>query len=185
MPFRDAGFKTTLIATGVLDFLADENGISAILNEARRVTRIQGNIFVAFFGATPQAEELAEYTGLLSEGSLDLGTLGRIFAEPGNPARKIVAQTLRNPDRSIPGLLSRWLRAFLSMPGRTFRRARSARVLMKKAGAGEVPALEKLLHHLPERMLLRSSGQIRGILASAHFPPRSIIESDNCKIARL
>lgn len=185
LPFEDGGFKTTLIATGVLDFVNDGNRIAAILNEARRVTSSQGNLFVAFFGATTQAEELAGYVGILSEGSLDLRTLGRIFAGSGNPAGKIVARIRTDPTRSIPGLLFRWLQAFLSMPGKTLRRMWRGRVLMKKMRAGEIPALDALLDNLPERMFIRSSLQIRELLAGLNFAAQNILEFDNCKIARL
>lgn len=185
LPFEKGVFQTTLIATGVLDFRDDTKGIRAILGEARRVTGIQGKIFVAFFGATPQAEKLAEYIGLLSEGLLDLKTLGRIFAESENPARKIAARILPDPNRSILGFLSRSLRAFLSMPGRSLNRMRSGRALMKKIRAGEIPTLDTLVENLPEYMFIRSHRQIRELLAEVNSPSQDILEFDNCKIARL
>lgn len=42
MPFEKDQFKTSIAATGVIDFVNDAGQISAIINEVRRVTDAQG-----------------------------------------------------------------------------------------------------------------------------------------------
>ena len=104
---------------------------------------------------------------------------------PENPVKQIIALIRKDPNKSIPGLVFRWVRAFISMPGRISKRIKSGRALMKKVRAGEIPSLEVLLNSLPERMFIRSGDQIRELFAGLNFPPQRIMEFDNCKIARL
>ena len=56
MPFEDRSYKTSIIATGVVDFLSDEEEIRLIINEARRVTDDSGKVFVAFYRYHPEVE---------------------------------------------------------------------------------------------------------------------------------
>jgi len=68
MPFQDNQFATSIVATGVIDFLDDDDDqIRMILNEVKRVTDDQGEIFVAFIGFTPQNEELFRYVGAITD----------------------------------------------------------------------------------------------------------------------
>jgi ubiquinone/menaquinone biosynthesis C-methylase UbiE len=67
LPFTSNVYKTTIIATGVVDFLHDEGQIGSIVNEARRVTQDSGNVLVAFVRAHPVAERFAKRVGLITD----------------------------------------------------------------------------------------------------------------------
>jgi hypothetical protein len=69
MPVDDNTYQTSVIATGVIDFLDDEEQIRSILNEAVRVTEDNGKVFIAFYRLQTQAEELMRYVGLLTDDS--------------------------------------------------------------------------------------------------------------------
>src|SRR5438034_2247801 len=49
LPFGNGTYKTIIYATGVIDFISDDNEIRVIMDEARRVVEHEGNIFVAFY----------------------------------------------------------------------------------------------------------------------------------------
>ena len=49
MPFGAGKYETIIYATGVIDFMANEDLIGTILNEARRVISHAGKVFVAFY----------------------------------------------------------------------------------------------------------------------------------------
>jgi 2-polyprenyl-3-methyl-5-hydroxy-6-metoxy-1,4-benzoquinol methylase len=48
MPFGEGIYETIIIASGVVDFMGDEEQIGAIMDEAKRIINPSGNIFVAF-----------------------------------------------------------------------------------------------------------------------------------------
>ena len=69
MPFADGRYKTSIIATGVIDFLNDEEQIKLIMDETRRVTG-SGQVFVAFYKYHPRVEELLRTTYLITNDGL-------------------------------------------------------------------------------------------------------------------
>ncbi len=66
LPFANQTYNTTIIATGVVDFMVDESQIGLIVNEARRVTQDTGKVLVAFFGTHPAAERFSRRIGLIT-----------------------------------------------------------------------------------------------------------------------
>ena len=54
MPFANNSYKTSVIASGVVDFINDEEQIQSIINETLRVTDDSGKVFVAFYDDHPR-----------------------------------------------------------------------------------------------------------------------------------
>jgi hypothetical protein len=65
MPFENGRYRTVLFATGVIDFMGDEEQIRLILNEGKRVVKPSGTIFVAFYKMSVALEQLLKRVGLL------------------------------------------------------------------------------------------------------------------------
>jgi hypothetical protein len=185
MPFENGQFSASIIATGVIDFLDDRGQIGAIINETMRVTCAQGEVFVALLGLTPQTEELLKYIGVVSDNQVDLKMLGQMLTRSQNPLREIIKVVRGDPDKSIPVLVYRFIRSFMSTRKRAIARIKGPRTLMKKAKRGEVADPKILVTHLPKRAFLRSDRQIHELFTALNFPPRKIFVFDNCKIARL
>lgn len=70
MPFNDATYGTLIYATGVIDFMADVEGIRSILDEGRRIVDPSGKIFVAFYRLSRAQEEFLTRLGLLRQNVL-------------------------------------------------------------------------------------------------------------------
>jgi hypothetical protein len=102
-----------------------------------------------------------------------------------NPPKAILAIIRKDPHKSIPGLLFRAIRAFASMPKRAMARIKAVRELKRGVGSGKLENLNVMADHLPEHMVIRSSGQIRELFGGLKFPPRNIFVFDNCKIVQL
>ncbi len=185
MPFATGQFTTTIVATGVIDFLEDSGQIGAIVNEVRRVTEAQGEILVALFGFTPKAEELLKYIGILSDNKLNLRMWLQIIAGSKSPPKEIIAIIRKDPGKSVPGLLLRAVKAFLSMRKRAGARVRALRELKRQVKSGNLENLSIMTDHLPECMFIRSSAQIRDLFGRLNYPPRNIFVFDNCKIVQL
>ena len=72
LPFGEGTYDTIIYTTGVVDFIGDEGHINVILNEARRVVRRSGNIFVAFYRLSAPWEDFLVRLGLLRNHVLSL-----------------------------------------------------------------------------------------------------------------
>ena len=70
MQLGDSTYETIIYATGVVDFNSDENAIQRILAEGRRVLRLDGRVFVAFYRLSPALEKFSTRLGLLNDGVL-------------------------------------------------------------------------------------------------------------------
>jgi len=66
MPFGKGTYRTVIYATGVIDFMMDEEQIRVILKEARRIAEDSGNIFVAFYRFSASTEKFLIKLGLLN-----------------------------------------------------------------------------------------------------------------------
>jgi len=67
MPVDDNTYKTSIIATGVIDFMDDEEQIRSILNEVKRVTEDSGKIFIGFFQWNVRGASIMRYLGLITD----------------------------------------------------------------------------------------------------------------------
>lgn len=68
MPFGAGAYRTIVYATGVLDFMLDEEEIATILKEGRRVVHLSGKIFVAFYKLSRALEDFMTRLGLFRDG---------------------------------------------------------------------------------------------------------------------
>jgi SAM-dependent methyltransferase len=186
MPFQDGQFKTSIVATGVIDFLDDTDQIRAIIKEVRRVTVAHGELFVALLGMTPQTEELLKYIGVLSENNqLNVRMWYQIIWGPKGILKEVLTIIRRDPNKSTIGFILRLIRSFMSMRKRATTRIRALKELKAKIKRGEITHPKILFDNLPGEAFLRSKEQIYELFRSLNFPPRNIFVFDNCKIARL
>jgi hypothetical protein len=65
MPFPDNSYRTSIIATGVIDFIDDKDLIESIINETLRVTDDTGNLLAAFYKYHPKVEDMLRYAGFI------------------------------------------------------------------------------------------------------------------------
>ncbi len=65
LPFNDNSYKTVIISSGVVDYIEDEKLIKKIINEALRITKPNGNIFIAFYQLNNTIEKLYKNIGVI------------------------------------------------------------------------------------------------------------------------
>ena len=70
MSFETGTYQTIIYATGVVDFMGDEEEIRIILKEGRRIVNASGKIFVAFYRLSGALEEFLLKVGLLRDNVL-------------------------------------------------------------------------------------------------------------------
>ncbi len=72
MPFVDGTYETVIVATGVIDFMADLQQIETILREANRIVSETGNVFVAFYRFSAAQQRFLTSLGLLRDDTLHM-----------------------------------------------------------------------------------------------------------------
>ena len=71
LSFDDNSYRTTIIATGVIDYIGDSQLIEKILNEAVRVTTDDGRILVAFYRMHPASEAFQKCAALATKAGVE------------------------------------------------------------------------------------------------------------------
>lgn len=74
MPFVDGTYETVILATGVIDFMADLVQIETIMREANRVVSRTDNVFVAFYSFSAAQKRFLASLGLLHDDTLHVRT---------------------------------------------------------------------------------------------------------------
>ena len=72
MPFVDGSYETIILATGVIDFMADLQDIETVMREATRIVSGTGNVFVAFYRFSAAQERFLTSLGFLREDTLHM-----------------------------------------------------------------------------------------------------------------
>ena len=72
MPFADGTYETVIVATGVIDFMADVQQIETVLREANRIVSGTGNVFAAFYRYSAAQQRFLTSLGLLRDGTLHM-----------------------------------------------------------------------------------------------------------------
>lgn len=70
MPFVDGTYETVIVATGVIDFMADAREIETVMREAIRIVSGTGNVFVAFYRFSAAQKRFLTSLGLLRDDML-------------------------------------------------------------------------------------------------------------------
>lgn len=70
MPFLDGAYETVILATGVVDFVADLREIDAVMREANRIVSGTGTVFVAFYRFSAAQKRFLTALGLLGDDTL-------------------------------------------------------------------------------------------------------------------
>lgn len=180
MPFEDDQFMTSVVATGVLDFIEDNKEIKSIINEVGRVTSDQGKIFAVFILYTPQYEELCRYMGIISENErYCLGISYKWIIA----SRQALSELRKSPNKSLAGYFLRSIKAFINNPRLMSAQIRSLMKIGKLIKSGEV-AIPEGLFDMAEQLPYRNREQIHGLFRDLDILPSNVFESRNCYIVQ-
>jgi len=177
MPLVDSTYGTSIIATGVVDFMDDEQLVKEIIDETKRVTTASGKVFVAFSGVHPVTEKFLRTIGLIQNGrlyqkrTLLLSRLGPIAA---------LAAIREGTDL---GLL-RAIRAVLTMQiGLPRKEKRIARAWAKMFREADDPDL--LIRVAAESIPFRTEPDIRDLFHRLDVQIKNLQIFDSCTVVQL
>lgn len=181
LPFVDNAYQTAILATGVVDFMGEEESIQTILAEAKRVTADTGQVLIAFYRLHPRAEELMRYTGLISANQWCLRKTYQSMSQ--TPAESFI-EIQKNPNISTMGALIALIKTEMFLP----RKEKAARQRWKKAWEKikeEVENPQALIDNVPEFVPYRNETQIRQLLDRCNVPIKKLSSLYGCYIVQI
>lgn len=182
LPFGKNQFKTVIIASGVIDTMAEVDQIRRIADEAMRVTSPFGNLIVGFYQFSPVVEKTYRRLGALDDSGIF--HMRRIF--------DISRDT--DPRRCVP-MICRWtgrstIETFLwfTYTGITLPRyLRGNDKKLKKvieAAAGDGIGAQELIESVPAELPYRKAPEIRDLLDELGMEDSRLDYHDDCITSR-
>jgi len=177
MPFGEGTYETIIHASGVVDFIGDEEQIRMILTEARRIISQSGNIFVAFYRFSAAMEVFLARLGLLRNNVLSLREALEIYRL--NPVQTIawVAKKAEAGYLRACGIsLRSWALSTMQEKTLAFNMQRIFR---------KMDPANTLINAAPERQPYRNEPEIRNLFKRLAIPVKKLEASGSCYIAQI
>ncbi|SPE56603.1 putative Methyltransferase type 11 [Verrucomicrobia bacterium] len=177
MPFEKGTYQTIIFATGVIDFMIDEEQIRVILNEARRIAADSGNIFVAFYRFSAATEDFTIRLGLLRNNVLCLREILEIYRL--SPVQTIEWAARRGKVGCFRAAI--WsLRSFALSSWQEKRNAFHMQRIFANANRGDT-----LIQAAPEKQSYRNEAEIRKLFARLAVPIKQLAAFRHCYIVQI
>jgi len=177
LPFENGAYKTIIYATGVIDFMSDEEEIRGIMNEGRRILEHSGNIFVAFYRFSAATEDFVIRLGLLRNNVLRFRELLEIYRLTPVQTMSWVA---KHSKVSYSGAVMLALRSWAFSSWQEKRNAFHMQKVFGKANHGDA-----LIQAAPENQTYRNEVEIRNLFARLAIPIRQLGTSGSCHMVRI
>jgi len=185
LPFADDSYKTSIIATGVVDFIDDKEQIQSIINEALRVTDKTGKVFVAFYKYHVKVEILLRYTGIITDKNLlrfkKLAEMTMLSFD--NPIR-FISVVRKEANIGFLRTLFILIRTQLFLPKKEKKESRKLSALWKQA-KNELDNPQSLIDCLPELVPYRNKEQIDSLFKNLNFSIKEMFFYDSCTVVQL
>jgi SAM-dependent methyltransferase len=177
MPFGKGTYRTIIYATGVVDFMSDEEEIRVIMNEARRIADHSGKIFVAFYRFSAATEDFLARLGLLRNNVLRFReTLETYQISPVRAIAWVAKRAKVDYSRAAIFLVRSW--AFSSWQEK--RNAFRMQGIFAKANRADA-----LIEAAPEKLAYRNEAEIRNLFARLAIPIKQLGAFGNCYLVRI
>jgi len=177
LPFGDGSYRTLIYATGVVDFIGDEEGIRVIMNEARRVVHLSGNIFVAFYRLSAATERFLIRLDLLQNNVLCHREVLEIYRL--NPAQAMawVAK------RANVSYFRATIMSLRSWAFSTWQEKRNGFHMQRLFAKGN--HADTLIEAAPQKQPYRNEAEIRHLFARLAIPIKQLRTFSSCHIVRI
>jgi ubiquinone/menaquinone biosynthesis C-methylase UbiE len=177
MPFGDGTYESVICATGVIDFIDDEEQIRVIMKEARRIVRQSGNLFVGFYRFSPASEQFMARLGLITNNVLSLRKTLEIYRL--NPLQTIAwVAKLSETSYLRAAILSlrTWALSTLAEKRAAFNMQRIFR---------NMDHARSLINSASERQPYRNEREIRNLFQRLAIPVKNLKASASCYMMQI
>ena len=177
MPFGERTYKTIIHATGVVDFMSDEEEIRVIMNEARRIVDPAGNIFVAFYRMSAATEEFLVRLGLLRNGVLSHRETLELYRLKPVQAMAWVAK------KAKVGFFRAAILSFRSWAFSTWQEKRNAFNMQRIFAT--VDHADSLIKAAPENQPYRNEAEIKNLFNRLAIPIKRFEAFGSCHVVQV
>jgi SAM-dependent methyltransferase len=177
MPFEDGRYQTTICATGVFDFILDDEQINQIISEVRRVTNPSGKIYLSFMRYSLATEEYLNRTKLLQNGILS----GRKCMESYllNPLM-LISNISKNTNLSLFGSFLLVSRYVIKSSSKEMKINREMQKIFKK-----LDDPDSIISTFPEKQIFRNEKSLRKLFNSLDISIECLIINDSCFVVKI
>lgn len=178
LPFPNNRYNTTVIATGVIDFLDDERRIRRIIDEASRVTQRSGKLLAAFYRIHPAAEKFLTRIGVITAA----GTMRhrRVFELSRQDPLSFIATVRKDGGLGTLEAIIELVRMQFSLPKQERVITRNvARILKSADNANE------LIESVAESIPYRNQERISALFRNLDVPVNDMMVFEPCVVVDL
>ncbi len=184
LPLKNEVYETVIIASGVVDYIEDDEATDRIIEEALRVLSPGGMLIIAFYKLSPLMEKISTRIGVLvDEKKYFIGRMFEVFEQveknPGGCVKLITGWT---GARLLPTVLY-WAKLGLFMPRELKEERRQVQAVFEKAKRSGVDK-EKLLRTVPDVLPYWGRQEVLALLDRCGLKSRELWSSDSCRIVR-
>ena len=183
LPYEDDSYGTVLIASGVADYADDAAIVGAMVDEAIRVLRIHGNLFVGFYQLHPVVEHVNRKLGVVKDGIFHMKRMFQVQQmAKGNPltaAGVIAGWTSKNLIRAM----AYWTRLGAFLPRELRVDSRQIEKVVEIAAKDGV-TWEQLYAVVPERIPYRGEAEVNRLMTDIGHVHHELRRFDDCLVVR-
>ncbi len=182
MPFADNSFKTSIIATGVIDFIDDKKLIESIINETLRVTDDTGDVLAAFYKYHPKVENMLRYAGLITDNGYY--RFRRLYEISRLGPMESIKAIKKEANVSMLKAFVFAVRTQMFLPRKEKKIMKNWAKLWKKVNS-ELDDAQLLIDTVPEKIPCRSKEQIQRLFENINVPIKNMSFYYSCTIVQL
>jgi ubiquinone/menaquinone biosynthesis C-methylase UbiE len=177
MPFQNGTYATILYATGVIDFIGDEEEIRKILNEGRRIVKPSGEMIIAFYRVSDALESFLTKVELLKGGIVcQRESLKMCLLNPVQMMAWVANHARVGPFGAMTMLLGMSMRSTLQEKTRSFR--------VQKIFRNQENA-RALIDAAPEKQPYRNEAAIKELFTRLSVPLKQLRVLSSCYIVHI
>ncbi len=173
LPFADGSYGTSIIATGVIDFLDDDNQIRQIIDETRRVTGKEGKLLISFYKIHPVTERFMKRIGIVN----DQGTLRRrrLFELSRLDPKDFIAAIRKDTNLSLFSIIAELIRLQLFLPEQERILTKNLSMILKSADNAD-----ELIASVSESIPHRNRDSIDALFKKLDIPINELLDFETC-----
>lgn len=182
LPFEDGAHATSILATGVVDFMDDESQIASLLLEVFRVTEEAGGVLVAFGRYHPKVEELMTFLGLLHpdgifffRDSYKIVTLSPLA---------LISYVRKRTNVGLLRALLTMAKMQLFLPRKEKKMSKNFRKVIRLAER-DLGSIDGFIDSAPEQVPYRNEEKIRTLFCNLGLRIDKFISFDTCYVVKL
>jgi len=177
LPFSDGSYRSVVFATGVVDFTADDDQVTTMLNEGKRVVQPGGKILVGFYRLSPPMEAFVRRVGLIeSNMALQRKSLELYLLSPSQMVSWIARQAGVSFFHALGLMLVMSARSTLQEKRMTFRMQSIFRKMSDP---------HALIRSAPEKQVYRNEAEIRNLFERLQIPIKKFEVLASCSIVTI